>query len=201
MEKNTAILVSIVVIGLVTAIGITWTYRDNVTTQQTSTNGKLSAGLRVFDPDDINEIVPRSSDIFVGRVLKQIGTQNTRGFIDTQFSVEILNTLKGESKGTVTVNQSGGMVGDSWEISDTKFDGRGNARDTSKLDEYLLKSGKTYLFIAIVLPQSGWYGLYHSPQARTELDIALDSTAEEVQMIMSKNEQVRKVETILEKSR
>jgi hypothetical protein len=45
--------------------------------------------------------------VFVGKVIAQTGT-TTDPYLRTQFSVEVLENIKGNLAGTVTVNQKGG---------------------------------------------------------------------------------------------
>ena len=105
-----------------------------------------------FDHTDIRKVVGGSSHIFVGRVLAVVGHEGipTSGpgnvsIPRTQFSVEVLENIKGELTGTVTVNQMGG-VNDVGII--VKLEG-----DT------LLEVGRTYLLATWYNSDSGWYSI------------------------------------------
>jgi len=49
-----------------------------------------------------------SHNVFIGKVLAQVGTNDFMGDPATQFSVQIIDNIKGDLNNTVVVNQSGG---------------------------------------------------------------------------------------------
>ena len=105
-----------------------------------------------FDQTDIRKVVGVSSHIFVGRVVAVVGNEGVptsgpgnNSIPQTQFSVEVLENIKGELTGTVTVNQMGG-VNDVGII--VKLEG-----DT------LLEVGRTYLLATWYNSDSGWYSI------------------------------------------
>lgn len=66
-----------------------------------------------FDVTDERKLVGFAENVFVGRVVKQIGTVGSVKSADmslprTQFSVEVLENVKGNLDGVVTVSQLGG---------------------------------------------------------------------------------------------
>lgn len=58
--------------------------------------------------DDNAILVGASHNVFVGKVIAQVGTKDFVGNPATQFSVEIITHIKGDLKDTVVVNQEGG---------------------------------------------------------------------------------------------
>lgn len=70
--------------------------------------------LYTFDVKDKRQLVGFASHVFVGRVTRQVGTEGAPtsrpGYTmpQTQFAVEVVDTIKGRLIGTVTVNQDGG---------------------------------------------------------------------------------------------
>ena len=105
-----------------------------------------------FDHTDIRKVVGGSSHIFVGRVLAVVGHEGipTSGpgnvsIPRTQFSVEVLENIKGKLTGTVTVNQMGG-VNDVGIIVELEGD-------------TLLEVGRTYLLATWHSSDDGWHSI------------------------------------------
>lgn len=115
----------------------------------------ISASWR-YDIGDKCAIAGNAQVIFVGRVLAQVGTTpwnaGRRTVPRTQFSVQVITSLKGDRAGQVTVNQMGGR----------KPDG------TLTLFEHdrLLEVGSTYLLAANYSEDDHWYTLI--PRAGTQ---------------------------------
>ncbi len=87
-------------------------------------------------------LVGASHNIFVGKVVEQIGTKVSVVGPETQFSVRVISNIKGDLKGMVTVNQEGGYEnGVLYVIED--IDMLGPAK--SGLENYFLQPGSTYL--------------------------------------------------------
>lgn len=71
-----------------------------------------------FEADDKRKLVGASENVFVGRVLKKVGSKGIPALEPipgednsspaTQFEVEVINNIKGELEGKVVVNQHGG---------------------------------------------------------------------------------------------
>jgi hypothetical protein len=104
--------------------------------------------LYTFDVQDKRKLVGFASHVFVGRVGKEVGTEglptSKPGYSapQTQFAVEVLDTIKGRLAGTVTVNQRGGY--------------RDGVLVLMEHDP-LLVPGQTYLFVTRLNPDKGWY--------------------------------------------
>ena len=107
----------------------------------TQTNGHESGSeinyiyvdLAINATDD-RELVGFADNVFIGKVIAQTGNE-TDDFPQTQFSVQVLENIKGNLDGTVTVNQFGGYEYTNGERYLSLMEG-----DT------LLKSGNKYLF-------------------------------------------------------
>lgn len=89
-------------------------------------------GAYAFDVSDKRRLVGFADNAFVGRVVERVGTDDpasvelptdgrvasedeqvaaaAAGIVSTQFSVEVLENIKGKLEGTVTVSQVGGQV-------------------------------------------------------------------------------------------
>ena len=114
--------------------------------------GGQMTGAGSFQEEDIRKVVGVSTHIFAGRVVAVVGNEGipTTGpgnvsIPRTQFSVEVLENIKGELSGTVIVDQIGGAGSDSI-IVDLEGDS-------------LLQVGKTYLLATEYGPDDNWYGI------------------------------------------
>lgn len=98
-----------------------------------------------IDMEDQRQLAGLVDTIFVGNVEEQIGSKSRTGIPEQQFRVTVIETLKGDVKGEVTVNQQGGLGEDG-----TVFlvDG----------DE-IIKPGQAYLFATKISKTDGWYTL------------------------------------------
>jgi hypothetical protein len=96
----------------------------------------------VIDIYNPREVVGFSDNVFVGKVIKQVGTKSLNGYPETQFEVEVLDAIKGELKGTIKVNQQGGYEGEYLFLME---------------DDKLLVEGKTYLFATRYLKEENWH--------------------------------------------
>ncbi|SDG21682.1 hypothetical protein SAMN04488589_2443 [Methanolobus vulcani] len=93
---------------------------------------------------DDRELVRAATDVFIGKVIEQTGT-STEPYLQTHFSVDVIETIKGNATGNVIVNQFGGyehvLI---WKYL-TLADG----------DE-LLRPGENYLFVTKGDDESGY---------------------------------------------
>ncbi len=103
-----------------------------------------------FDPTDDRALANYATDIFVGDVLGQTGASGAptsatgQEVPQTQFAVDVVQTIKGDAVGVVTVNQVGGF--------DT------HARQMMLLDgDALLRPGASELFLVSYIPAREWY--------------------------------------------
>lgn len=84
--------------------------------------------------------------VFVGTVMEQTGTK-TRGVMpETQFRVNVVEVLKGDVNGDVTVNQQGGIHTESGDL-------------LLMAGDELITAGNSYLFAVKHSPQESWYTL------------------------------------------
>ena len=71
--------------------------------------------IYALDPRDDRALAAYATDIFIGRVLGQTGTTGAptsapgQELPQSQFAVEVLQPVKGQAEGVVTVNQVGGL--------------------------------------------------------------------------------------------
>lgn len=84
----------------------------------------------ITDLSDPRILVGASHNIFIGKVLAQTG-ETIEGSPETQFSVNVIKNIKGNLRGTITVDQIGGYKGQVLYLMDS---------------QPMLKPGSSYLF-------------------------------------------------------
>jgi ribosomal protein L7/L12 len=109
-----------------------------------------------FDVSDDRKLVGHADDVFVGLVLRRAGEEGLptsdlgMEMAQTQFAVEVLENIKGELSGAVTVNQLGG-----YEVYPANRDYPEHGVEKGELvreiilvdDNPLLEPGSQYLFV------------------------------------------------------
>lgn len=96
----------------------------------------------VIDINNPREVVGFSDNVFLGKVIKQVGTKSLNAYPETQFEVEVLDNIKGELKDTIKVNQQGGYDGEYLFLME---------------NDKLLVEGQTYLFATRYLKEENWH--------------------------------------------
>lgn len=99
----------------------------------------------VTDIHDQRKLSGFSSDIFIGKVIEKSGNKQTGDIPETQFEVEVIESLKGEAAGNVTVNQQAGYDEDGHFFT---IDG-----------DKMLTPGKIYLFATVYDSAHDYYTL------------------------------------------
>lgn len=100
--------------------------------------------LHITDLRDDRRLVGVVANVFVGRVVAQIGTTLRDELPQTQFQIEVLENIKGSLGGRAVVNQQGGKVGDRLVLVD---------------GDPLLRPGQVYLFATRPYTEKGWHTL------------------------------------------
>ena len=122
---------------------------------------------RITDLSNDRKLAGYGESIFFGQVAKELGQSEERGWPETQFSVKILEVLKGSVTGEETVNQQGG------------FNTRKNSTFRMTDDPNLLEPGKSYLFVTRPLERKGWHTLI-SGYGNIEIRVSKHATKNEV---------------------
>jgi hypothetical protein len=103
-----------------------------------------------FDPSDETELAAYATDIFVGRVLGKRGANGAptsapgQEMPQTQYTVQVTETIKGDAAGVVTVNQVGGV----------------DAQSRQRLllaGDAPLRPGTSEIFLTVGVPERGWH--------------------------------------------
>ena len=110
-----------------------------------------------IEPTDERQLVGSATNVFVGRVIGKVGAEGAplsgpgdRVMPRTQFSVAVLENIKGDLGGKVTVIQTGGY--------DKAVD-----RAVRIEGDPLLKPGQELLFVTSYNPEEGWYTIAAQP--------------------------------------
>ena len=97
-----------------------------------------------FDVSNPNMLVGWADSVFIGKVVEQSGTKALDSIPETQFKVEVVDSIKGELTGTIIVNQQGGYDGNELILVE---------------NDSLLTKGKSYLFVTKYLKEENWHTL------------------------------------------
>lgn len=135
-----------------------------------------------FAQDSI--LMGASHNVFVGRVIKQSGEKALGASPETQFKVEVISNIKGDLKGTVTVNQFGGYKNGKLVTVEDETNGTNS-------DPYLLQPGATYLFATRYHEQEDWYTLNSFPTARKLLSINANANIADLKTLAQNDERVK----------
>lgn len=98
----------------------------------------------VTDISDDRKLSGIAQNVFIGEVKTQVGNKKLNSFPETQFKVEVSQNIKGSLTGTVTVNQQGGVSGNTLMLMQ---------------GDKMLEVGKTYLFATLQNKEQNWYTL------------------------------------------
>lgn len=104
-----------------------------------------------FDVSDPRELVGSADNVFVGRVVEEVGGEDIAGegggdIPQTQFAVDVVENLKGELRGQVVVNQDGGTL-------------PGESRPILLTGSEPLEPGESYVLSTSRDVPSGWHSI------------------------------------------
>jgi hypothetical protein len=186
MNKNIIITIGVFIISL--NVGI-YCYAPSVPALVAQASMKTNKMTVPLDFEyaanfiDDNILVGASHNIFVGKVIKQVGNKS-RGFgPETQFSVEAIFNIKGSLQGAVTVNQEGGY--DKNGVLYYVEDGIP-----------LLQSGKTYLLSTRYSTQENWYTVNPFPTANKLISQVATSTDSQLRISAMGDARVRQLQNV-----
>jgi hypothetical protein len=110
-----------------------------------------------IEPTDERQLVGSATNVFVGRVIGKVEAEGAplsgpgdRVMPRTQFSVVVLENIKGDLGGKVTVSQTGG------------YD-KSVGREVRIEGDPLLKPGQELLFVTNYNREEGWYTIAAQP--------------------------------------
>jgi len=141
-----------------------------------------------------------ADNVFVGKVIKQVGTQSLYEDPGTLFEVEIISNVKGDLQGTTIVCQRGGYKNGVLYRStdDITIISDGPVKEK---DNGLMKEGETYLFVTRYSPKENNYFVLASPKGTEILskDKNLDKAA--LKSLYEKDERYIKLKEAYEKGK
>lgn len=145
----------------------------------------------LFDFSDDRVLMGASQNVFVGKVIKQVGTKSFGAtFPETQFLVEIVFNLKGNLSGEVSINQPGGYRNGTLTITDD-----GDPRVSHDGAGYLFAPGSTYLFATRYSKKNNIYGVSSSYTWKL-ISANKTLTTNQLRTLSVNNERVKKLQTV-----
>jgi hypothetical protein len=182
------VLASVLSLGVAGGVmaGWRWHQMPDGNVHGVITDAGIGHPIYELDPTDDRTLAAYATDIFIGRVLDQTGAAGAptsapgQELPQSQFAVEVLRVLKGYAAGVVTVNQVGGLDQ--------------QARQLMLLEgDALLRPGSSELFLAVSVPERGWYQIVAAghghvlvddpAQQKTLIDRFTQATAEPIDFI------------------
>ncbi|NBI28484.1 hypothetical protein [Chengkuizengella marina] len=122
--------------------------KDSVQSKEQNIEISEIYGDFVMDATKKEEVVGNSENVFIAKVIKQVGTQPLNEHMPrTQFEVEVKRNIKGKLKDFIIINQSAGFMTDS----------EGNVTLVKFENQELLEPGKTYLFASLYDSNNNWH--------------------------------------------
>ena len=142
-------------------------------------NSQAASPAYSTDLSNDKNLVGAAHNVFVGKVLAQVGTRQRGSLPETQFTVQVIDNIKGDLKGTVTIDQFGGYQ---------------NGVLYTLEEDTLLETGATYLFAPRYNEEENWYTISAPPYDRKLL--TRDSTLNVLQLraLMAQDSKVRALE-------
>lgn len=128
------------------------------------------------DFSDDRILVGGAHNVFVGKVIKQVGNEEYSGTPSTQFDVEVIKNIKGDLNGTVVVDQLGGYKDGVLYLVNNDI----VAPNDIKGGTPLLTTSSTYLFTTRYNERKNQYTLITHPNGMKL--ISADSGLEKVQL-------------------
>lgn len=155
VSKWTALIVLLLGLAVALAVGAAALVVAPQKTRSAPKHGGAGGVISVdpsygFEVADKKRLVGHGTHVFVGRVIEQVGTVGlptsgpNHAMPQTQFKVEVLENIKGQLTGTVTVNQLGGYREETLVLI---------------ANDPLLEPGQTYLFVTGPRREKGWYSI------------------------------------------
>lgn len=148
LKKSLAVLIALVAIGF-----LAFNFKNE-------TKVKHIDQQYAADFSDDRVLVGASHDIFIGKIIRQTGAKERGIGPETQYMVQVIENIKGDLRGVVTVDQQGGYKDGVLYVVDD------DTGSTSKgADSYLLQPGSTYLLATRYNKSEDWYTLNSYPTA------------------------------------
>ena len=149
----------------------------------------VSQSIRAqVDFSDDKSLVGGLDNVFVGRVLEQVGIETPYGRPHTTFNVQVVYNLKGNAQGVVLVKQEGAMIDGAVHVVHPSESSQ-EIVDESE-NNLLLTPGHTYLLLVEYKPKRSNFYLAYQPIAQEEISADDALTNEELDRLVRQNERV-----------
>lgn len=148
--------------------------------------------ISAVDLEDDKALMGASHNVFVGKVIEEIGNKDAGLSVETQFTVEVIFNIKGNLNGRVTVEQQGGYKDGILYLvheGDTILPNGGN-----KGGDALLVPGTTYLFCSRYNEKENWHTLISHPNGRKLISKDKNLSSEKLKDMSKNDEKVKKLE-------
>jgi hypothetical protein len=145
-------------------------------------------GQYAGDFADDRVLVGASTNVFIGKVIEQAGNRERGIGPETQFTVEIVQNIKGKLQGTILLDQLGGYR------EGTLYKPE-NGAETSEFapQDYVLKPGSTYIFATRFSEENDWYTLNPFPTATALLTNDSNASGEVLSNLADSNVRVKQL--------
>ncbi len=176
---NKTIVTPFLIFGLVIAIFV-------IAMSMFSTPVLAAAKMTIIHPlyaanyADDNILMGSSHNVFVGKVIAQVGDKELAGSPTTQFSVEVISNIKGDLKDTIVVNQLAGYRDGVLYLMDE--------------DGKLLVPGSTYLFATRYNAEDDTYTLNSHSNASKLLSSDETQSNDELKTLTDNDKKVKALE-------
>jgi hypothetical protein len=189
LQKYKLVIGCLSFVALAAALVLTSQFLNPKTkvTIQPTTSGRSVIEMDFIYPAnyaDSRILVGASQNIFVGKVLGQLGTRDRGIGLETQFLVWIIFNIKGSLQGTVTVDQLGGYENGRLYVTG----------DGSESTGYLLQPGVTYLLATRRNGAYDWYTLNSFPAATKVISTDFVQSDAALQLLAQKDSRVRELQ-------
>jgi hypothetical protein len=138
------------------------------------------------DPSNNQILMGSSHNVFIGKVLAQIGNKETEIGPRTQYQVHVIDNIKGELIDTVTVDMLGGYDQDGKLVLIES--------ESMAPEDALLQHGSTYVFATRYNTQENWYTLISHQNARKVLSKDNTLPDQALKALADKDEKVEQFE-------
>ena len=146
------------------------TERDKQNSGKAAPNSGIPPHIELIYPANLennNILVGASHNVFVGKVTGETGNKETQIGPRTQYSVQVIENIKGELSDIVTLDMLGGYE-----------DGKLVAIEGFTNGDFLLQEGTTYLFATRYNADENWHTIVGHPNGKKLLtkDTGLSDT-------------------------
>jgi len=147
-----------------------------------------------FSDDKI--LMGASHNVFIGKVISQIGTGDYGVGPETQFEVSVMSNIKGNLQGTVVIDQEGGYVNGVLYVVGGNVSGGDTLGSSGRAGTgYLMQPGSTYLLATRYSNVHNWFTLNAFPTASKLISSDNSLNNDQVQFLIANNPRVHQLET------